>query len=60
MRYREDILQRVLAEKSGVTQNEISNIENGKRPVGEKVAKKLAKTLNFDYRLLFEFKIALR
>lgn len=54
MRYRENISQRVLAEKSGISQNEISNIENGKRTVGEKVAKKLAKALNFDYHLLLE------
>lgn len=52
MRYRENFSQKKLAEKSGVTQNEISNIENGKRTVGKKVAEKLAKALNFDYRLL--------
>ncbi len=54
MRYRENMSQIVLAKKSGVTQNEISNIENGKRTVGEKIAKKLANALNFDYRLLTE------
>ena len=52
MRYREGLSQKELAEKSGVTQNEISNIENGKRTVGKKIAEKLAKVLNFDYRLL--------
>ena len=52
MRYREDLSQKKLAEKSGVTQNEISNIENGKRAVGKKIAEKLARALNFDYRLL--------
>jgi len=54
MRYRENMSQIALAKKSGLTQNEISNIENGKRTVGEKIAKKLAKALNFDYRLLIE------
>lgn len=54
MRYREDLSQKDLAKKSGVTQNEISKIENGKRSVGEKVAKRLAKALNFDYKLLME------
>lgn len=52
MRYREGLSQKKLAEASGITQNEISNIENGRRPVGKKVAEKLAKVLNFDYRML--------
>lgn len=54
MRYREGLSQKHLAELSGVTQNEISNIENGKRTVGKKIAEKLAKALNFDYRMLLE------
>lgn len=54
MRYREGLSQKQLAEASGITQNEISNIENGKRTVGNKVAQKLAKVLNFDYRMLLE------
>lgn len=54
MRYREGLSQKQLAEASGITQNEISNIENGKRTVGNKVAEKLAKVLNFDYRMLLE------
>lgn len=54
MRYREGFSQKYLAEASGITQNEISNIENGKRTVGKKVAEKLAKVLNFDYRMLLE------
>jgi len=52
MRYREGFSQKKLAEKSGVTQNEISNIENGKRTVGKKIAIRLAKVLNFDYEML--------
>jgi DNA-binding XRE family transcriptional regulator len=54
MRYREGLSQKQLAEASGITQNEISNIENGKRTVGKKVAEKLAKVLHFDYRMLLE------
>ena len=54
MRYREGLSQKQLAEASGITQNEISNVENGKRTVGKKVAEKLAKVLNFDYRMLLE------
>ncbi len=54
MRYREVMSQRELAKRSGVSQNEISKIENGKRTVGEKVAKRLAEALNIDYRLLIQ------
>lgn len=53
-RYREDMSQVKLAQRSGVHQNEISKIENGKRGVGEKVAKRLAKALNINYLLLLE------
>jgi DNA-binding XRE family transcriptional regulator len=53
-RYREGISQKALAEMSGVSQDNISRIENGKRTVGEKVAKKLAKPLKIDYKLLLE------
>lgn len=54
-RYRENMSQMTLAKKTGIHQNEISKIENGKRTVGEKLAKKLAKALNFDYHLLLDF-----
>lgn len=53
-RYRENISQVQLAKMSGVHQNEISKIENGKRCVGEKVAKKLAKPLKVSYLLFLE------
>ena len=53
-RYREGISQVKLAELTGVHQNEISKIENGKRGVGEKVAKRLAKALKVNYLLLLD------
>jgi Helix-turn-helix. len=53
-RYREDMSQVELARLSGVNQNEISKIENGKRGVGEKVAKKLAKPLKINYLALLD------
>lgn len=57
MRYREGLSQKKLAEMSRVSQNEISKIENGKRTVGKKVAKRLATALNIDYRLLYHTRV---
>lgn len=51
-RFREGLSQKELAEKSGVSQENISKMENGHRPIGEKVAKKLAKVLKIDYEFL--------
>lgn len=53
-RFRESMTQKELAKRSGVSQDNISRIENGKRIVGEKVAKKLAKPLKINYRLLLD------
>jgi ribosome-binding protein aMBF1 (putative translation factor) len=53
-RFRESMSQKELARRSGVSQENISRIENGKRQIGEKVAKKLAKPLKIDYLLLLE------
>lgn len=54
-RFRENMSQKELAKRSGVSQDNISRIENGKRVVGEKVAKKLAKPLKINYHLLLEY-----
>lgn len=51
-RYREGLSQKELAKKTGVSQENISKMENGQRPIGEKVAKKLAKALHIDLELL--------
>lgn len=53
-RFRENMSQKELASRSGVSQDNISRIENGKRGIGEKVAKKLAKPLKINYLLLTE------
>ncbi len=53
-RGRENMTQKELAKRSGVSQENISRIENGKRVVGEKLAKKLAKPLKINYLLLIE------
>jgi len=51
-RYREGLSQKKLAELCNISQDNLSRMENGKRPIGEKIAKRLAKALKIDYRLL--------
>lgn len=53
-RLREGLSQKELAKRSGISQDNISRIENGKRVVGKKVAQKLAKPLKINYLLLLE------
>lgn len=53
-RYREGISQKELANRCGISQDNLSRMENGKRTVGENVAKRLAKALHIDYHLLIE------
>lgn len=50
-RHREDLTQKQLAERTGIPQHHISEMENGKRPIGKETAKKLAAALNIDYRV---------
>lgn len=49
-RHREGLTQRILADESGIPQRHISEMENGKRPIGKKTAKVLARVLHADYR----------
>jgi DNA-binding XRE family transcriptional regulator len=51
-RYREGMTQKELAKRTGISQENISKMENGQRAVGEKVAKKLSKALHLDIRSL--------
>ena len=51
-RHREDMTQAELAERSGIPRRHISEMENGRRPIGKANAKKLAESLNIDPRLL--------
>lgn len=51
-RNREDLTQRQLATLTGIPQRHISEMENGKRPLGKENAKKMGQALNVDYRLL--------
>jgi DNA-binding XRE family transcriptional regulator len=53
-RYREGMSQKELAKRTGISQENISKMENGQRAIGEKVAKKLAKALRTDARLFLD------
>jgi DNA-binding XRE family transcriptional regulator len=50
-RTREGLTQRELAELSGIPQRHISEMENGKRPIGKERARKLAEVLNVNYKV---------
>ena len=54
VRYREDVSQRQLAKLTGVSVQNISAMEHGRRPIGKEMAKRSAKVLNTDWRLLLE------
>lgn len=51
-RLKEGLAQKALAEKTGIPQRHISEMETGKRPIGKSRAEKLAAALNVaDYRI---------
>jgi DNA-binding XRE family transcriptional regulator len=51
-RGKEGLTQKKLAELVGIAQHHISEMENGKRPIGKETARKLAEALNIsDYRV---------
>lgn len=52
LRYREGLTQKQLAEKMGISVHNLSHMENGRRPVGKDMAKRFAKALSTDWRLL--------
>ena len=51
LRVRERLTQVQLSEKTDLAARHISEMENGKRPIGKAMAKRLAKVLNADYRM---------
>lgn len=51
-RYREGLTQVELAERTGIPRRHISEMENGKRPIGKQNARKLAEVLHIDPRRL--------
>ncbi len=50
-RFKEEVSQKTLAEAIGVSQHHISEMENGRRPIGKDVAQRIAKFFKLDYRL---------
>lgn len=50
-RYRDNLTQKQLAEKLGIRQHHLSEMENAKRPIGKDMAHKLAKVFKTDYRV---------
>jgi DNA-binding XRE family transcriptional regulator len=50
-RHKEGLTQGELAKLLGVRQENLSKMENGKRPISLAMAKRLAKVLNIDYRV---------
>ena len=51
-RLKEDLSQVDLAKKLGIPQTNISAMELGKRPIGKKMARRIAQVLDVDYRTL--------
>jgi len=51
LRYREGLSQTKLAQQIGVKRRHISEMEHGKRAIGEELAKRLAKALHTDYKV---------
>lgn len=50
-RGKEGVTQRDLSKMTGIPQRHISEMENGKRPIGKETAKKLGKALNISYKV---------
>ncbi|MEW6260598.1 MAG: helix-turn-helix transcriptional regulator [Thermodesulfobacteriota bacterium] len=50
-RGKEGVTQRELSKMTGIPQRHISEMENGKRPIGKDTAKKLGKALNISYKV---------
>jgi DNA-binding XRE family transcriptional regulator len=50
-RHKEEMTQMTLAKKLNITQSDLSKMENGKRSIGKKLAQRLGKILNVDYRI---------
>jgi DNA-binding XRE family transcriptional regulator len=54
LRLRENLSQVEFAKKINVTQANLSNMENGQRPIGKIIAKRIEKTFRTNYRYFLE------
>lgn len=54
IRARESLTQVEFAKKIGVSQNNLSKMENGKRPIGKIIAKRIEKMFGANYRYFLE------
>lgn len=52
IRYRDNLTQEELSLRTGIPRRHLSEMENGKRPIGKELARKLAAALHCDYRRL--------
>ena len=50
-RFKEEITQADLAKALGISQHHISEMENGKRPIGKEMARRFAEFFKTDYRI---------
>jgi ribosome-binding protein aMBF1 (putative translation factor) len=50
-RTKEGLTQKQLSELASIPQGHLSEMENGKRPIGVVIAKKLGKALNISYKV---------
>lgn len=50
-RVKEGLTQAQLAALVGIPQRHVSEMENGKRPIGKEMAKRLGKALNVSYKV---------
>lgn len=51
LRYKEGLTQAALGELLGVNRTDISQMEQGKKPIGKAMAQRLAKLFKSDYRI---------
>ena len=50
-RHKNNITQKAIAEAIGISPHHISEMENGKRPIGKEMAKRIANFFKTDYRI---------
>ena len=50
-RLRETMTQKQLADKLGIPQSHVSEMEHGKRPIGKRMAQRLGKVLKVSYKV---------